>query len=150
MYTFTLAFHNIIRWVALVLVILATVRAFLGWLGNSQWSERDRKVGSFAAMAVDIQLLLGLLLYFFLSPLTKTAFQDFGAAMEVAGLRFFVLEHAFYMVLAVVFVHLGSALPKKAADSKAKFLRAAIFFGLALLLLILGTPWSRPLLPFMG
>lgn len=147
MYAFFLAFHNIVRWVALILAIVATVTAFLGWFGKRQWSERDRKIGSYFAISMDIQLLLGLILYFVLSPLTRTALADFGAAMGVSDLRFFAIEHAFYMILAVAFAHLGSILPRRAPDSKAKFQRAAIFFGLALLLILLGIPWTRPLFP---
>jgi len=64
MYPFILGLHNLFRWVALVLAIVATVGAFLGWFGKRQWSERDRKIGSFFGMAMDIQLLLGLILYF--------------------------------------------------------------------------------------
>ena len=150
MYSFFLALHNIIRWAVLVLAILATVTAFLGWFGKRQWSERDRKIGSFFGIAMDIQLLLGLILYFVYSPLTRTALTDLGAAMGVKDLRFFAIEHVFYMVLAVVFAHLGSVLARRAPDSKAKFQRAAIFFGLALLLMLLGIPWTRPLIPGLG
>jgi hypothetical protein len=150
MYPFILGLHNLFRWVALVLAIVATVGAFLGWFGKRQWSERDRKIGSFFGIAMDIQLLLGLILYFVYSPITRQALADFGAAMGVKDLRFFGVEHVFYMVLAVVFAHLGSILARKAPESKAKFQRAAIFFGLSLLLMLLGMPWTRSLIPFMG
>lgn len=150
MYPIILATHNIFRWIALILAIVATVGAFLGWFGKRQWSERDRKIGSFFGIAMDIQLLLGLILYFVYSPLTRTALADMGAAMGVRDLRFFAIEHAFYMILAVVFAHLGSILARRAPDSKAKFQRAAIFFGLSLLLILLGIPWARPLFPGLG
>ena len=150
MYEIILAIHNLIRWVALILLIVTTVSAFIGWLGKREWAERDRKFGVFTTIALDTQLLLGLILYFFLSPLTRTALQDFGAAMGVADLRFFGLEHVVYMILALVLAHIGSALSKKAPDSKGKFRRAAIFFGLALLLVLLGIPWGRPILPGLG
>jgi hypothetical protein len=150
MYPFILATHNIVRWIALILAIVATVGAFLGWFGKRQWSERDRKIGSYFGIAMDIQLLLGLLLYFVFSPLTRTALADFGAAMAVNDLRFFAMEHAFYMILAVVFAHLGSILARRAPESKAKFQRAAIFFGLSLLLILLGMPWMRPFIPGLG
>ena len=150
MYELFLALHNIVRWVVLILAIFATVGAFLGWFGKRQWSERDRKIGLFFGMAMDIQLLLGLILYFVYSPITRAALADFGATMDVKDLRFFGMEHVFYMVLAVVFAHLGSVFSRRAPDSKAKFQRAAIFFGLSLLLILLGMPWMRPLFPFFG
>jgi hypothetical protein len=150
MYPIILGLHNLVRWVALVLAIVATVRAFLGWFGKRQWSEGDRKTGSYFTIAMDIQLLLGLLLYFVFSPITRQALTNFGAAMGVADLRFFGLEHALYMFLAVVFAHLGSVLARRATESRAKFQRAAIFFGLSLVLLLLGMPWMRPFIPFLG
>lgn len=150
MYSLVLALHNILRWAALVLGIIVTLQAFMGWFGSREWTERDRKLGSYFAIAMDIQLLLGLVLYFVLSPLTRSALADMAAAMGAADVRFFAVEHAAMMILAVVLVHLGSILTRKADTSKAKFKRAAIFFGFALLLVMMGIPWQRPLLPGMG
>ena len=65
--------------------------------------------------------------------------------MDVPEMRFYALEHAFMMLLAFVFAHLGSALPKRAADAGAKHRAAAIWFVFALLLVLAGIPWGRPL-----
>lgn len=146
MYEFVLALHNLVRWVVLILAILAVVRAYLGWFGKRAWTGRDRQVGMFTGIALDIQLLIGLLLYIFFSPLTRSAFQNFGAAMGNSDLRFFAVEHVFTMVLAVVFAHLGSILPRKVENAMIKHQRAAIWFSLLLVILLLGTPWMRPLL----
>jgi hypothetical protein len=150
MYGVVLALHNIIRWVALVFGIAAAVLAWVGWLRKRDWQPSDRKLGSYFAMSVDIQFLLGLLLFFFFSPLTRTALQDFGTAMSVANLRFFVLEHPFYMILALVFAHLGSILPRRVDQSTSKYRRAAIWFTLAVLMILLGMPWARPFIPWSG
>ena len=150
MYDVTLFLHNIIRWVALILVLFATISAIYGIFGKRDWTETNRKLGLFSTIALDIQLLLGLLLYIFFSPITKSALLDFGAAMGVAELRFFALEHGFFMLLAIVFAHLGSILPRRVESSNAKYKRAAIFFGLALIFLLLGIPWDRPFLPGLG
>ena len=147
MYSAVLSIHNIIRWIALILGILAAVRAYLGWFGNREWTVKDRKIGSYFTIAMDVQLLLGLLLYIFLSPATRTAFQDFGAAMQVGDLRFYVLVHPFYMVLAVIFAHLGSILSRKTEQTNVKFRRAAIWFSLSVLAVILGMPWTSRLFP---
>jgi hypothetical protein len=147
MYPIFLAAHNIIRWVALILGILVTVRAFLGWFGKKDWAERDRKLGVYYTSAMDVQLLIGLLLYFFFSPITRAAFQDFSAAMSNSGLAFFAIEHTFAMLLAVVFAHLGSVFSKKAQDSISKYRRAAVWYALSVLLLLIGMPWFRPLFP---
>jgi hypothetical protein len=146
-YPIVLAVHNVIRWVVILLGVMAVFRSVSGIVGSKEWSDTDRKIGVFFASAIDTQLLLGLILYIFLSPITRAAFNDFGAAMGNPGLRFFALEHAFYMILAVVFAHLGTILPKRAADSKAKFQRSALWLGLAVVVVLLGIPWMRPLFP---
>ena len=150
MYAFILAVHNILRWVVLILLILALVRAFWGWFGRREWTSTDRKVGMFYSVSLDVELLLGLILYFVLSPITKLAFSDIGAALANTDLRFFVFEHMLMMVLAVVFAHVGVAAAKRADESIQKHRRTAIWFGLSLLAILLGMPWFRPLLPGLG
>ena len=148
MYAVVLAIHNILRWVVLILGIWAVVRGWRGWLGKREWADSDRKVGVFFSAAIDTQLLLGLLLYLFLSPITKGALRDFGAAMSVGGdLSFFAVEHVGMMVLAVIFAHLGSAMAKKAKDAPSKHKQAAIWFSLTMLSILVAIPWWRPLFP---
>ncbi|MGD9093747.1 MAG: hypothetical protein PVF74_12935 [Anaerolineales bacterium] len=147
MYQFVLAVHNIVRWIVLISGIIAIVLAFVGWLGKKEWTDQDRRMGLLFTVSLDIQLLLGLILYFFLSPITKAALQGMSDLMSDAGLRFFALEHAFLMLLAIVFAHLGSALPRRVEDPVAKHRRAAICFTLAILMLLLGMPWMRPFFP---
>ena len=147
MYHFILAAHNLIRWLVFIAGILATSGALLGWLRKTEWSKRDRMLGVIFTSVIDIQLLLGLWLYFVFSPITTGAFNNFAGAMKVPDQRFFAFEHVFYMVFALIFAHLGSMLPKKVNESQAKFKRAAICFSLAILSILIGIPWWRPLLP---
>jgi hypothetical protein len=146
MYSFVLALHNLVRWVVLILGVAALVGALSGWIGGRQWSQGSRRLGMFFTSAIDLQLLIGLALYFFLSPITTSALRNFGSAMGDPGTRFFALEHALYMVVAVVFAHLGSSLPKRVEDPSAKHRRASLWFGAAFVVILLGMPWMRPLL----
>ena len=68
----------------------------------------------FLTMTVDIQLLLGLPLYLVLSPVTTLAMKNFGAAMKNPQLRFWAVEHLAMMMLAVILVHVGRVLARKA------------------------------------
>ena len=52
------------------------------------------------------------------------------------------------MVIAVILVHIGRALSRRADNDNGKFKRAAIFFTLGLLVVLAAIPWFRPLLPF--
>jgi hypothetical protein len=148
MYPVFLAVHNILRWVVLILGILAIFRAWRGWLGKHAWVKADRLTGVFFSAAIDTQLMIGLILYLFLSPITKGALGDLGGAMKAGGdLSFFAIEHIVMMILAVVFAHVGSAMAKKAVEDVNKHKQAAIWFSLAMLAIVVAIPWWRPLLP---
>lgn len=147
MYPILLGLHNITRWLVLIVGILAIVRAFMGWSGKRPWTGLDNSAGLFFTISMDVQLLLGLLLYGVFSPITTGAFADFGAAMSNPDARFWLVEHIFMMVLAVILAHVGRSLAKKAPTDVAKHKRAAIFFTLALIVVLAGIPWFRPMLP---
>lgn len=151
MYGWILALHNILRWVVLIFAVLVLYRSFSGWFQKRTWTDLDRKAGVFFSIAIDTQLLVGLVLYFGLSPFALKAFVNQGVAFVMGNgeFRFYAVEHFALMILAVLFAHLGSILPKKVQDSAKKHQRAAIFFCLAVLLILLGIPWGRPLFPVL-
>ena len=146
-FTLAVGLHNIIRQIVFILGINALFRAIFGWVKKRSWSQTDRKIALFYTIAIDIQLLLGLVLFLFISPNTTRILKDFSGVTNNPTVRFFVIEHTIMMFLAVVFVHFGSATTKKDIPDDSKFKRMAILFGLALLALILGMPWDRPLIP---
>jgi len=148
MYSVVLFLHSWVRWIVMIAAVVAIVRAFYGWLGKKDWAKLDDQLGLLFSTSLDVQMLLGLILYIFLSPITQAAFKNLGAAMSDATLRFFTLEHLLYMLVAVVLGHVGRALSKKATEPVAKHRMAAILFGLATLAILLAIPWSRPLFRF--
>jgi hypothetical protein len=148
----TVVLHSLLRWVVLVFGVIAVSKAIAGTGGRRPWTSFDQRAGRSFVMALDLQMLVGLVLYGLLSPITRAAFGDMSAAMRDPVLRFFAIEHLTIMVGAIAFVHIGSARARKAPTDAAKHKAAAIFFTIGLLLILLGTPWpfravGRPLLP---
>lgn len=143
MYTGFLHIHDTLRWLILLSLVFTLVKYISGWLGNQPWKKLDNILGIVFTSLMDLQLLAGLVLYFFLSPVTKIAFSDFGAAMKDENLRFYAVEHFSMMLIAVVLVHIGRAKSKKAKTDVAKFKIASIFFLIALALIVTAIPWSR-------
>lgn len=143
MYTGFLHLHDTLRWILLLSLITTLVKYLIGWLGSQRWKKTDNLMGIVFTSLMDVQLLVGLVLYFFLSPITKLAISDFGAAMKNADLRFYAVEHLSMMLIAVVLVHIGRAKSKKAVGDVAKFRIATIFYGLALVVILAAIPWSR-------
>ena len=109
----TLVLHSLLRWVVLLAGIAAVARGFMGGKGKS-WTTSDSRAGLLFITALDLQFLLGLLLYVFLSPTVRTAFVNFGAAMKDPMLRFFAVEHILGMIVAITLAHIGRARTKKA------------------------------------
>jgi hypothetical protein len=147
MYLTALFLHSWLRWLALAAGGVATFSAF-GTDGTAL--SRAQRWGLIFMIALDVQLLIGLLLYGTLSPYTAVAMQDFGTAMRDPILRFWAVEHFTMMLSAAILVHVGRVLARKTADAGKKRMRLLICFGLALLLILLGMPWpgmatGRPL-----
>jgi hypothetical protein len=150
MYNFVLSAHSWIRWAVLLAALFAIIRAVAGVAGRRPWTRVDERAGFWFGTLLDLQLLLGLLMYFALSPITRAAMQDFGAAMGSSGVRFWAVEHVFGMLVAVVLVHAGRRRTKKLTDQGARHKVAAICFVLALLAILISIPWpgmpnARPL-----
>jgi hypothetical protein len=149
-YLITLTLHSWVRWLVLATGLLAVLRAITGASGRRPWTPADDRLAFFFTMLLDLQVLIGLILYAWLSPITHEAFRDIGAAMKSNGLRFWAVEHIFGMVVALSLAHVGRARIRK-ADFSRRHKIALIFFGLAVLVMLAsipwpGTPYGRPLL----
>lgn len=148
-YLITLTLHSWVRWLVLAMGLLAVLLAVTGTIRRRPWTPGDDRAGFFFTMLLDLQVLIGLLLYAWLSPITHEAFRDIGAAMKSSGLRFWVVEHMFGMVLALALAHIGRARIRK-ADAARRHKLALVFFGLAFLVMLASIPWpgapyGRPL-----
>ena len=153
MYSAVLLLHSWLRWVVVLGVLLACIRGIAGWGGGRRWTATDDGVSRLATIALDVQTLLGLFLYVVLSPTVAAAFTNIGGAMRDSALRFFLVEHAFGMILALALAHVGRVRVRRAPDNGNKHRYLAIFFGLALLLVLGSIPWpfmpaARPLFRF--
>lgn len=149
MYSIVLLAHSWIRWAAIVAGIGATLMSLTGRQSTSRPASADRWGLAFL-ITMDLQLLIGLLLYFVLSPNTAAILNDFGAAMKDPGARFWAVEHIGLMMVAIVMVHVGRVLGRKAPTPGARRTRLLICFAIATVAMLAATPWpgmasGRPL-----
>ncbi|MBC8110759.1 MAG: hypothetical protein H7Y04_06845, partial [Verrucomicrobia bacterium] len=66
--------HSWTRWLVLVLAVVAIYKAFSGWFGKKDYLKADNTIGAAFVGSMHLQLLLGLILYFGLSPFGLKAF----------------------------------------------------------------------------
>jgi hypothetical protein len=117
------------------------------------FAAADEKLGLFGMIGLDIQLLTGLVLYFFLSPLAHAARANLSAAMRDGDLRYWGVEHLAMMLIAAICLHVGKIKSKRAAGDTARHKAVAIYYGITLLIILAAMPWpfradiGRPLLP---
>jgi len=109
MYDLLLVGHSWLRWLVLLAALAAVARAIGGVSTRRPWTPVDDGAGMWLTAALDLQMLIGLVLYIFLSPVTKSAFVDMAAAMREAPIRFFVVEHPVGMIVAIALAHVGRA-----------------------------------------
>lgn len=147
---FVLVLHNIIRWAIMIFGLWCVFTAIGGLSSKREYSTSDNRSNFLFMLSCDIQLLLGLILYFMNSWFERL--KDLGNNIKDPVNRFFTMEHALTMIIAWILVHVGRSAVKKSANSNTKFKRTIIFFGLALLLILAAIPWpfreaiARPLL----
>lgn len=145
MYTGLLHAHNGLRWLVLLVLVVSFILAFAGWFGKRKWNKSDNVTGLLLTIFMDLQFLVGVILYAFISPITKAAFNDFGAAMKNADLRFYAVEHILMMVIALVLVHIGRSKSKKDIAAWKRHRVAAIYYTISFLLILAAIPWERAL-----
>jgi hypothetical protein len=134
--------HSILRWLILISVAIAGFVALAGYLRKGPIIVWERSIAILAMVLCHVQLLLGLVLYAMrfrsYSLLTN---QGKATAYTSTVVRFWKYEHIAMMILAIALVTLGRVLSKKATTERGKQLRVAIFYLIALVLMIAVIPW---------
>jgi hypothetical protein len=138
--------HSILRWVLLLCMLYAIGRALMGIISNSSFTTTDRKAGLYLTSICDLQLLVGLIIYFFGDKGFKLIQSNsIGEVMKSNIMRFFGVEHIVMMLIAIIFIHIGSAKSKKGISDAAKHRAAAIYFTIGLIIILASIPWPfRP------
>jgi hypothetical protein len=141
MYTTILVLHSWLRWLALGAGLAATIAAARG--------KTDR-LGAILVSTLDLQVLLGLVLYFFVSPNMAEIRAHFGESMKDPAARFWAVEHITTMLGAAIAGHIGRVLARKTPDPNARRMKLIICYGIATVLMFLAVPWpgmraGRPL-----
>ena len=140
LYSITLYLHSWNRWIILIAGLLTILFAISGRLNKKEYSNRDRLTSLVFISSLHLQLLIGLLLYFVLSPVTLLALSDFGAAMKDGAIRYWAVEHSVVNLIAIGVVQAGSIVIKRKQSSKAKFKSTLVWNSIALVLILAMIP----------
>lgn len=145
--------HNFLRWIIVILAVVTLIKSLSGLGGKKAFTNGDRKTALFLMISADIQLLLGVALYFM-----KGWSQQWGNSgfMKNAVLRYWAMEHLVGMLLAIILIHIGYSAAKSNRPAVAKFRRLFVCVLLAVIVAIAVMPWpgrpegiAKPLFPGM-
>ncbi|RFM27716.1 hypothetical protein [Deminuibacter soli] len=138
MYLASVYLHSLLRWVILILLLANIVRHFAN--ASKPFTAQDKKLGLFLMISAHITLLLGLY---------QVIFGRFGwlnvpagtNVMKDAFWRFYLVEHPFGMLVAIVLITIGKGVAKKNLPDAKKHRKSAILFLVALIIILATIPW---------
>ncbi|GIX41423.1 MAG: hypothetical protein KatS3mg129_1156 [Leptospiraceae bacterium] len=156
---FILSLHNLFRWLILLVLILIIVKAILDILKifNKQLQnetgdlnlflkskEQLRKFSLILTILVDIQFILGIILYFFQSSLMDM-WQEISTVMKQRELRVIIIEHPVLMIIFIALIHYLNVSVKK-IETIHQYKKIILIGVISLIILLAGIPWFRPLI----
>ncbi len=112
---FLLTLHSTVRWLVVLVTIIALLNNLLGWVQNKEYGSRDGRIMGFFVGVLDLQLILGMILLF-TSEWTR-----------------FRLEHGVTLILTVSLAHIYGRWRDK--EDKIKFRNNTLLIGMVMALI---------------
>jgi hypothetical protein len=126
--------HSGLRWVALILILLAIYNSITA----KEFNKREKLINLFSMVSLHTQLILGLILYFISD---KVKFFD-GWMKEPTGIyRFYGMEHLAGMVIAIALITVGYVKSKKGNSPAEIYKPIKLFYIIGLILILASIPW---------
>jgi uncharacterized membrane protein len=124
--------HSGLRWVALILILLAIYNSITA----KEFNKREKLINLFSMVSLHTQLILGLILYFISD---KVKFFD--GWMEEASYRFYGMEHLAGMVIALALITFGYVKSKKGTTPAEIYKPIKLFYVIGLIIILASIPW---------
>jgi len=116
------ALHSYNRYLILAAIAVVLFRSWSGWMSKKQFTKTDNIASAALLGLAHLQLLLGLIQYFFTSAYTTA-----GMPTSDPWVRYFKMEHIAGMFLAVLLIQLGRTFAKKAHFHEHKHKKLALY-----------------------
>lgn len=129
--------HSGLRWIVLILMLIAIFNA-ASRQNKGSYIKKDKLINLFTMISLHIQLLIGLGLYF-MNERGKVAFVD--GFMKNTMYRFFAMEHLVAMIIAIALVTIGRKKAEKLIGTRDKHRKILVTYSVALIIILLSIPW---------
>lgn len=142
MYEIVKMLHSYWAYLVLLMMVVAAINAIIKLSSGKEFQAVDFRISLFTLIVTHIQLLIGIVLFFASDYLSLISDMGMGEIMKNKLLRSNIIEHPTTMIIAVVLITIGYSKHKKKLTSKPKFKMLAIFYTLALILVLAKIPWN--------
>lgn len=129
--------HSYWAYIVLAILIFTVINAIIGLTQKKEFTHKDFRLGLFSLITVHLQLVIGFLVYFI------GGYQNGLSEMKDSAVRLLSLEHPLMMLIAITLITIGWSKHKKQVKSESKFKTFAIFYGIALVVILSRIPWNN-------
>ena len=133
MYKFLIILHIITSSVFLLMAIAVTARSIVGLSKNLKYTKTDRYMAYLFMALLYLTLVHGIIMYFFINPSSKST-MGIQHAIKQVSLRFWVVEHFYFMTFALILSQIGGIFIRKTTVDKNRFAYASFYYGVATLI----------------
>ena len=131
--------HSGLRWILLLVLILAIVNAYSRWKAGKKYGPKDKLINLLTLIITHIQVTIGFILYF-----GNKRYEGF-SHMDIDWARFLAIEHMLGMLIAAVLITLGRKRAEKSEKPARKHRKIFVWFLIALVIILVSIPWPfRP------
>jgi len=129
--------HSYWAYIVLAILIFTVLNSIIGLTQKKEFTHKDFRLGLFSLITTHLQLVIGIAVYF------MGGFQKGLGDMKDSAVRLLALEHPLMMIIAITLITVGWSKHKKQVKSESKFKTFAIFYGLALVVILSRIPWNN-------
>ena len=134
--------HSYWAYIVLIVLIAAVINAFIGLNSKKEFTAKDLRISLFALIASHIQLIIGFIAFFTSTFYDTMKNVGMGEVMKNSELRKALVEHPVMIIIAITLITMGFSKHKKKETDQSKFKTIALFYGIALLIILGMIPWS--------
>ncbi len=136
MYEVVIKLHYVISAIFLILALVTTTWAIIGWAKNLACPSSFLKLSWVFIHVLYIQLFTGITLYFFLKPASSSEVMTMEEALLHNSQRFWGIEHVSLMLFALILSQVGRMIIKQISSDRKKYRAATFYYGISLLVVM--------------
>ena len=135
MYSLVKIVHSYWTFLTLIMIALVVLNAIHGKVYGKIFRVNDLRISLFGIIFAQIQLLIGLILYFVSPWFEKWSSMGIGVIKNEEN-HFYLVEYPITNISAIILITIGWSLHKRQRESSKKFIRIALFYGSGFVFLI--------------